>query len=272
MTRFYSGVKAAGIRPLTAGTGRLAEPACRTSRQTGTGQHHGQRRGVRQAHLVVGDRPAGRHQLVAGRDDRDARQARDAHAAPTGRGEHRRLGTAEPGAGCQQRGTLPVIAGATVDELAALRQITGLEADRVAVARVALDRHHGVGAGRQRRTGHDLDGTGRVLERHRGLAGETGPGDREFAALTPEAQRDAVHHHAVERWLVAFGFYDLGQHAAGDVVNGDRLIAEPPGVRDDRRPRLGDADHPSPRSRAIARWPMSLRRKQSGQPISSAAA
>ena len=41
-----------------------------------------------------------------------------------------------------------------------------------------------------------------------------------------EAERNAVHHHAVERRLVAFGMHRLAQHTADRLVDRDRFAVE----------------------------------------------
>ena len=136
---------------------RLVQVVARDAQQdrVGAGGEHlaVRREGVGVADLPRLERPAGRDELAAGGEDRDARPARDAHALDADGGEQADLGGAEESAALEQDVTDgDVLAGAAHVRAGGG---DGLDRHESAVDGRVLDLHDGVDARGQRRAGHD---------------------------------------------------------------------------------------------------------------------
>ena len=115
-----------------------------------------------------------------------------------------------------------------MDELPFFRLVAGLDAGRTIARLYTFDRHDAVGPVRQRRPRHDLDAMSR-FERERRVAGMLTGLDRELTFAAGEVrvtERDTVHHHAIERRLVALGMNGLAQNPADGLRERDRFAAE----------------------------------------------
>ncbi len=206
-----------------------------------------QRQRVRADDLIGADRIAGTHDLVAGREDGDARPP--AHAQP--RMVHRRRETDIA------RGQ--TAAGLDADradgEVEAGRPNVGAHGDTLAhrhavavLIGVLLD-HDGVGAARHRSAGEDPHRVARtdlaVEVRSRGHRAGA-PQGRGHARDVGGAHRPAVHRRHGGRRLGDARTHVLGEHAAEasgqqDVLGRDRrTLGE---SRDDAAERLLDRDH-----------------------------
>ena len=156
--------------------------------------------GVGVADLPRRERLPGRHQLAAGGEDGDARPASDADALDADGREQADLGGAEMSAAREE----DVADGDVLAGAAHVRARLGdrLDGQRVAVRRRVLDLHHGVGAGRHRRAGHDARRVSRPHRLGHEAAGGDVERDAELAAAGLELRAgdgEAVHGRVVER-------------------------------------------------------------------------
>ena len=192
------------------------------------------------------DRVAGHDDLVAGRQDADARPAVDEKPGPVHRRQEADVTRCETPPGAQQHLAFGEIEPLAADIAAARRAFE--HPDPVAVALGVLLDYDRVGAGRQRRPGEDA----------RGLAGadlpaEPGPGrhlgddaqlDRDFDQILG-AHGVAVHRRDREGRLGAARRDVLGEHAAEPVDQRNLLGRQRRERFEQTRQRFFDGNHGS---------------------------
>ena len=217
--------------------GRDAQVGRRGAGVAGLGRQGG---GARVDHLAGAGLGRDPDQLVAGRDDRDPRPPDHRQVPVAQRRGDAELARAQPRAGRDDvvaRGD--VLAGAA-DVVAGPGRG---QPDPVARGVGVLEHDDRVGAGRQRRAGHDPDrgargergrlaGAGEGRRRHRQLAGQVGGADRE-----------AVHRRRVEAGQGAGGDQVGGQAPAPGVGQRDVLGGERGDPFEDAGLGLGDGAH-----------------------------
>jgi hypothetical protein len=210
--------------------------------EAATAQCGGERAIVGAADLRVAERALFHvGEFVAGRDNGDRRQRRDFDLGDAVRGEHADRGRAETHAGREQFVVLAAVR-ARVDELVRLRFAAFDQHDAIAVVARLLDRHHAIAATRQYGACGDLNAGGRIVKHDAARARDLAAGDDEAAPrAVAHGDRDAVHHHAVERRLVALGADRLAQHAAGGRVEAHALAGKARQALVDAPFGLGDA-------------------------------
>ncbi len=193
--------------------------------------------------LVRPRRRPGRHELVAGRDERDARAAAHRHGAIAHGRRERHLAVAEPGAGGEEDGALLEVETGGADVPAGQSGLA--DADRAVGKRlgVLLDQDR-VGALRHRRAGEDADG---FAGRH--FAGKGTPGSRHADDLDRGAKggiggakRIAVHGGSREGRLGALSRQIFGEHAAGRFRQRYCFGGEWRDAGDDAGDRFGDGE------------------------------
>ena len=89
-----------------------------------------------------------------------------------------------------------------------------------------LHRHDAVAAPRQHGPGHDLDAVGRRAQGQRHIAGGLRCPDVEGARAGGQraaVERNAVHGHPIERWLVTLGVDVLAEYCPGALRQRQRL-------------------------------------------------
>jgi hypothetical protein len=143
----------------------------------------------------------------------------DGHLVAADRGQHAdRRGVDEPALLEHDGAGADVLAG-LADEAAVANRHGDL--DQLTPGRGPLDRHHGVGAWRERAAGHDPRGRARLHLRELGAAGEHLADHAKLRGRAligvhhvGPAQREAVHRRVRERWKVLAGGDVRRQHAA----------------------------------------------------------
>ncbi len=109
-----------------------------------------------------------------------------------------------------------------------------------------LHRHHGIAADGQRRTGHDLYAVVAPRQSERRVAGGLHGLNAKAAravAYTPAVQRDPIHGHPIEGWLVALGVDVFPQHRPRALRQRQRLDRQTGQVLRDELIRLGGTEH-----------------------------
>ena len=115
-----------------------------------------------------------------------------------------------------------------MDVLAQLGAVAGFDPGGAVADRYPFYRYDTVRTLRNTGTGHDLDAVA-GFESVSGVARMLPGLDREIAVAlveVSEADCDAVHHHAVERRLIAFSMHGLAQHPADSLVQGYGFAVE----------------------------------------------
>ena len=179
-------------------------------------QHGDNGRPVRQANLVRLDRFACRYELASGRNDANRGRAAHIDIAQSAGTDERYVHWRDPLAGRQQRTAFAVVRALRVNELTGLRCVSVLERCGAIRYGYSFDRDDAIGALGQRGACHDFDAVV-VFERLLLVAGCLGRLNRKLPGaglVVAEGNGNAIHHDAVERWLVAFGNDALSQHAS----------------------------------------------------------
>ena len=197
---------------------------------------------IRAAYLPGLDRQTRLDELIARGDDHDARLGTDARMRETGRGEHGELGWSKAGSLAEQPDARLGIEPACMHVHTWFDCEVGGQFNLLADYRDPLDRHHAVAAAGQDGARHHLETGVATGQAERWLPGGLRSRDPE----SPRAPRmaaarecDAVHGHAIERRLIAFGVDVLGKDGARQRRQRPCLDGQRPQARQDPGTRFG---------------------------------
>ncbi len=199
--------------------------------------------------LARTERFAGRDDLVAARQDRDARPGEDVDLGQSHGGERADAAGGQHVARCEERLTRGDVGAAPPDVLA--RVDRRQDADLAGAAFLGfLDHHHRIGAFRQRGAGRDLDAGAARHALARDLTGEDAFDAGERLRLERAGaegvggdHRVAVHRGAIERRDIDGRDRGPRDHAAVRLADGDPLGAlDRDGGLDDERAGLVERD------------------------------